>query len=64
MGFALSFLNIGQCESLNAWNDNSRVPRFFVPYSDVFEVVFEVKFVAFFRKFRRICVVIGVAVKW
>ena len=29
VGFALSFQDDGQCESLRAWNGNSRTPRFF-----------------------------------
>ena len=30
VGFALSFQDDGQCESLRAWNGNSRTPRFFL----------------------------------
>ena len=30
MGFALSVPISGQCDSLSSWNDNSRIPRFFM----------------------------------
>ena len=36
VGFALSVPTSGQCEGLNSWNDNSRDPRFFMPYSEGF----------------------------
>ena len=34
VGFALLFRYQGQCEGLNSWNDNSRVPRFFCAVFD------------------------------
>ena len=70
VGFALLFRYQGQCEGLNSWNDNSRVPRFFcavlcrfVPFCEGFWVIFEVDFVAFFRKIRRIIMILDGLVK-
>ena len=37
VGFALSFQDDGQCESLNTWNGNSRTPRFFYIFTDCME---------------------------
>ncbi|MBQ8721361.1 MAG: hypothetical protein IJY67_04345 [Paludibacteraceae bacterium] len=35
VGFALSVPTQWQCESLNSWNDNCRVPRFFVSITSI-----------------------------
>ena len=39
VGFALLFRHQGQCEGLITWNGNSRIPRFFMPYSELICVI-------------------------
>ena len=58
VGFALLFRHQGQCEGLITWNGNSRIPRFFCAVLWGFWVIFEVDFVAFFSKIRRIIMIL------
>ena len=39
VGFALLFRHQGQCEGLITWNGNSRIPRFFMSYSELICVI-------------------------
>ena len=63
VGFALLFRYQGQCEGLNSWNDNCRIPRFFMPYSEGFGWFLRGILSLFFSKIGRIIMILDGVVK-